>query len=356
MKISLGINIQPGPWGGGNQFGQSLSSFLQKKGVEISFDLKQNNLDLILLIDPRSSSKTSAFNHLDIFRYLWYKNSQALIVHRINECDERKGTKNVNQMIIHANTVADFSVYVSKWLQNIYANMGLPPIHSRVIMNGANSNIFNSRNYKPWNKTSKLKMVTHHWGTNYLKGFDIYEKFDQLLFSPNFSNKYEFMFIGKLPKSFRFLNTIYIEPKFGSDLSSHICLNHVYLTASQNEPGANHPIEGALCGLPILYRPSGSLAEYCHGYGIEFTSENFKEKLNEMYETYFDYVGRMKDYPYTADRMCQQYYELFLELLDKKEEIIQSRHYHHKFRLFVESFLPIKLLGKIRGKIEHWMS
>ncbi len=36
MKISLGMNLQLGPWGGGNQFGHTLAEYLNRKGVEVS--------------------------------------------------------------------------------------------------------------------------------------------------------------------------------------------------------------------------------------------------------------------------------------------------------------------------------
>jgi hypothetical protein len=356
MDISLGLNLQTGPWGGGNQFGQSLYAFLQKKNVDVSFDLKNRNLDIIVMVEPRITLKISAFNHIDILRYRLYKNKDAVVVHRINECDERKGTHDVNKLITHANTVADFSVYVSGWLQDLYRKLGLISPNARVILNGANKDIFNSLGYKPWERKNKLRLVTHHWGANYLKGFDIYEKFDQLLASPNYSNKFEFMYIGNLPKMLPFLHTNCVEAKYGVELASSIRSNHVYLTASQNEPGANHPSEGALCGLPIIYRPSGSLSEYCQGYGIEFSSDNFESKLNEMYDTYENYVNKMENYPFNSDRMCQQYYELFVELLDRREELINQRKKRNSMVLYLESLLPYNLIQKMRGKFKQWIT
>ena len=32
----------------------------------------------------------------------------------------------------------------------------------------------------------------------------------------------------------------------------------------------NHHMEGALCGLPILYKDSGAASEYCNDFGISF--------------------------------------------------------------------------------------
>jgi hypothetical protein len=84
MKISIGANIQSGPWGGGNQFCHSLSAFLKNKNIDVSFELKQNDLDIILLIEPRSALKISAYNHIDIKRYQLYKSQEPIVIHRIN--------------------------------------------------------------------------------------------------------------------------------------------------------------------------------------------------------------------------------------------------------------------------------
>ena len=36
------------------------------------------------------------------------------------------------------------------------------------------------KNNIKWDKKGPLKLVTHHWGGNYMKGFDIYKKLDTL--------------------------------------------------------------------------------------------------------------------------------------------------------------------------------
>ena len=41
-------------------------------------------------------------------------------------------------------------------------------------------------------------------------------------------------------------------------------------------------MEGALCGLPILYVNSGALPEYCNNYGLEFTKNNLIEKIEQI--------------------------------------------------------------------------
>ena len=79
------------------------------------------------------------------FDYLNYVKSETLIVHRINECDERKGTNFVNKYLIGANNVADQTVFVSDWLMRLYLDQGLNIKNNRVIMAGANNEIFNNR-------------------------------------------------------------------------------------------------------------------------------------------------------------------------------------------------------------------
>ena len=41
--------------------------------------------------------------------------------------------------------------------------------------------IFNNSDYEAWDGSSKLKILTHHWGNDWNKGFDVYSKIDNLL-------------------------------------------------------------------------------------------------------------------------------------------------------------------------------
>ena len=90
MKISIGTNIKEGPWGGGNLFAKNLKNFLIESGHDVYDNLSVSDLDIILITEPRKTSESSAFTHLDVKRYLDYVNDKAIVIHRINECDERK--------------------------------------------------------------------------------------------------------------------------------------------------------------------------------------------------------------------------------------------------------------------------
>lgn len=325
MKISIGMNLQPGPWGGGNQFGRALVDHLRARGDEVIFKLNDHDLDIILLFDPRPQSQTASYGDAEILEYLRYVNWNALVVHRINECDERKGTTGVNQRLIEANRCADHTVFVSSWLRDLFLAQGIGSRATSVILNGSDRAIFHANGYRPWNHTGPLRLVTHHWGANWLKGFDIYQRLDELLGTDAYRDRFAFTYIGNLPEGFTFHNTTYLPPKHGPELAAALRGHHVYLTASQNEPGGNHQNEGACCGLPLLYRDSGCMPEYCAGFGLSFTAETFEQALDQMAATYDRWAARMPAYPHTAARTAAGYTALFEDLLTRREAIAATR-------------------------------
>lgn len=313
MKISIGARIKDGPWGGGNLFVINLSKYLEKKGHQVVYDLKDNDIDLILLTDPRKRSESSTFTHKEIKKYLKKINSNTKVVHRINECDERKNTKGLNNFYIKVNKISDYTIFVSSWLKTLYIDAGYKSENNRVIMSGSDSKIFFPKSvYTPH---EKIRFVTHHWGANWNKGFDTYKKLDDLLSSEDWNKKIEFTYIGNLPKKFNFKNTRYIEPLSGVDLATELRKHNAYVTGSLNEPSGNHHIEGAQCGLPLLYMQSGALPEYCKGYGVSYDINNFEEKIKIFLNEYDFYKKEVLNYPRNSDKMCQDYLDVFLKLL-----------------------------------------
>ncbi len=326
LKIAIGSRLRSGPWGGSNQFLVSLVTYLKQQGVEIFFDLAEPELDIILLTDPRRKGMSWTFRHEEIIRYFLRKNWKAIVVHRINECDERKGSTDVNAQLMTANFCADHTVFISHWLRDLFLRHGLKvKSSSSVILNGADHQIFHSNDHHYWEHSGKLRMVTHHWGGNWMKGFDIYERVDQLLAHPSFKEKIAFTYIGNLPEGFQFQYATYLPGQSGIELADSLRRHHVYLTASQNEPAGMHHIEGAMCGLPLLYRESGALPDYCNGFGISFTTDNFEQKLQEMLNTYGVWVERMNTYPYNAEYMCKNYYKLFIRLINERGKLLRRR-------------------------------
>lgn len=343
MKISIGSKFYDYPWGGGNFFIKNLSDYLASEGYEIRYDLLEKDLDIILLIDPRVSSQNSTFSHKDILRYKKYVNPNVKVVHRINECDQRKNTKGVNLYYIEANKVADHTVFVSNWLREIYQNDGYKSSSFSVIMSGSDELIFNNKDFKNWNKENKFKLVTHHWGNNINKGYQVYKKIDMLLDDPLWNKKIEFTFIGNLHQSIKFKNVKHILPLAGLDLAKEIKKNNAYITASVNEPSGNHHIESSQCGLPLLYINSGGIPEFAGNYGIEFTEDNLEEKILHLMNNYSEYYELMKLYPFSSKKMCKDYEKLFLDITYRNAN---SRKTIKKNKILFNTIYRLKIIFK----------
>lgn len=153
-----------------------------------------------------------------------------------------------------------------------------------------------------------------------MKGHDIYQRLDALLGTPEFGDKFEFTFIGNIPAGLEYKNTKILKIFDSAELGAELKKNDIYLTASRNEPAGMHHIEGALCGLPLLYIDSGALKEYCEGYGLEFRLENFEEKLQELYNNYDVYLQKVLKYDKTAEKMAAEHWAFYSELYNNREK------------------------------------
>ncbi len=325
FKIAIGHKIQAGPYGGGNAFVKSLAQGLLAEGHQVFFDLLEPQLDFIIMTDPRASSPNVSFAAKAILQYL-EKFPNAIVIHRINECDERKGTHFMNFRLRLANYCADHTVFVGSWLKNLKLTN---PIgggrSSSVILNGGDQNIFNQSDRSIWLGGEPLKIVTHHWGGNWMKGFDVYSYLDDQLSNPAVKELFNFTYIGNLPKGFTFRHVNYLKPLSGLALAQELKMHHVYLTASINEPGGNHQIEGGLCGLPIIYRNSGCMPEYCEGYGIMFEPEKIMDAIHEMRVRYNFFLKKMNDFPHLANSTVRNWIRLFDDLNNSRRELTSKR-------------------------------
>jgi len=325
LNVAIGFRPRSGPWGGGNQFAAAVATFLEQRGHAVGFALDRPDLDLILLTEPRRSSASSAFNDADVWRYITGGNRRTLVVHRINECDERKNTRWTNRRLALANRCADHTVFISSWLRDLFQSSGYRMAESSVILNGADEQVFHATGGATWDGTGKVRLVTHHWSANWSKGFDIYTRLDALLAQPPFGDLFEFTYIGTFPPGLSLPRTRVVAPLAGQALAEELRRHHVYVTASLHEPAGMHHIEGAMCGLPVLYRLSGALPQYAEGFGIPFDSATFEDRLLDIRNQYAGLRSKMPAYPHTAGRMCLAYAALFETLLSRRNEILAGR-------------------------------
>ena len=341
-KISIGAQIVEGPFGGGNKFLENLVKYLKENSFQVVDNLIDDDIDLILLVSPLITSTIATFDHIDVFHYVNNRNPNTVTIQRINECDERKNTNHVNKKIITSNEYIDISVFVSDWLKNLFVEQGLKSKEIFVVKGGPDGTIFNIGNKNKWDKKNKIKIVTHHWSNNWMKGFDSYAKLDSLISDKNWNSKIEFTYIGNLPQNFKFKNTKVIQPLTDVQLSNELKKHDIYITGSINEPSGNHHMEAAMCGLPILYINSGGIPEYCEKYGVEFEIDNLEKKLKEIIYDYDKYYLRLQKYPYNFEYAAKTFLEIFNNAIENKNKYLLLRK--RKSRLIV---LNIYLINKI---------
>ena len=326
MKIAIGHAIQDGPYGGGNSLVQSFHRLFAEAGHRVVYDLEDGDIDILVMPDPRPRSPTISFAAGAAFRYVAYRNPRAVVVQMIQDCDERKNTRAMNRRQRIANYCADHAVAVGSWMLDL--DLVRPENRGcyTAILNGGRGGIFHPQGHDDWDGREPLRMITHHWGGHWMKGFDVYGKIDALLDDPAWRDRIAFTYIGNKPAGFTFRNARYLPPMSGEALADELRGHHVYVTGSINEPAGLHHIEGALCGLPILYRESGGLPEYCNGFGIAFDGPDDTEAaIGRILAEYGNWRATLAHYGHTEERMTRAYLELFEDLLARRDQIAAER-------------------------------
>lgn len=316
LRISLNINRIEGAYGGGNQFAQNLENYLISKGHQV-FRSLEPELDLVLIVSSKSNPRTTSFHSESISDYILI-NPNTLVIHRVNTCDEQKGADlGYNRSVLEVNRLANYTIFVSAFIRDLFISKGFDPGREHcIILTGVSEKIFNPAGLSEWSPGEKIKIVTHHWSSNYLKGFDIYERLDLLLDKKPFKDIIEFTIIGNLPLGTSFKNTCLIPPLTGVHVGIKLKEHHLYLTGARHEPAGNHYIEAMRCGLPVLYLESGSSGEYCSQYGgVGYNLADFEEKLLSIPDRLAEMRNKVPECPFTDSWMAAQYEKLFIRLV-----------------------------------------
>ncbi|MFC1545024.1 hypothetical protein ACFL4X_02560, partial [Gemmatimonadota bacterium] len=262
---------------------------------------------------------TMSFSPKETEIYLKF-NPRTAVIQRINTADEPRGRDlGINRAVLRANQVAGHSVFVSHFVGKLFENHGYDRQKPHcVIHTGADGEIFYPLGRAETHPGEPLKIVTHHWSDNVLKGFDIYERLDRLLGRAEYSKTLEFTLIGNWPLGVEFQNSRLLPPMSGADLAAELKRHHFYLTGARCEPAGNHYIEAMSCGLPVLFLESGSSAEYCSEYGgVGYDLADFEDKLKMMVDRVEERREKVLNYRYSARSMADSYWEMIQQQVDR---------------------------------------
>ena len=313
--VTVAINMRPtsGPWGGSSTFVSQLRAFLEARGYRVTYRLGPE-VDAIVLIDPREDLQRKAFGMREIIAFK-EQHPRVRVIHRVNECDQRKGTSFMDPLLAEASVHADFTVFIAEWLREYHAARWFDSTRPHaVIYNGAAPDTFHPIGQQPWRPGEPLRIVTHHWSDNPLKGFDVYEQVDQLLADGQLDG-FEFWVIGRWPARIQWKKARTFRPLAGRALAGRLRECHLYLTATRWEPCGMHHVEGAQCGLPLLYHEDGGgVVEAGLKYGIGFR-DDVAGALKQARDCYPELRERVLTRIPSGDRMVLGYAEIIQQLL-----------------------------------------
>jgi glycosyltransferase involved in cell wall biosynthesis len=310
VKIFFNRIVRKEPYGGGSHFVTAMVDYLLKKNHKVVFHLNDSDIDVAFLVDPRPGDIGYSINH--ILNYKQQVNPRIKILHRVNECDKRKDSDFMDNLLVQTSKYTDKTIFISEWLKKYFIDKEFKnAVSSKVIYNGCNLNHFHPKENK--SKNRKIKLVTHHWSDNWLKGFDLYKFIDQNIVG----EAYEFTYIGRYCKDYQPENTNLISPLWGSTLGEEIRKHDIYVTASRFEPCGMHHVEGAASGLPVIYyKDCGGINELCLNHGEEYKSfDDFKDKLELVSSNLDLYKEKISYQNLDINMCCEKFYNEILELV-----------------------------------------
>jgi len=311
--IAFNLQAQKGPWGGSSVFVAQLSDYLKKLGYRVTLSL-DGQIDVIILVDPRKDQNNKIFALDEIEKYKLY-HRKVKVLHRINECDKRKNTSFMDPLLEKANQLADYTVFISSWLEEYHISKWFDTSkpHS-VIYNGADPRIFNPIESQRYIRGNLFKIITHHWSNSWLKGFKEYEALDNMIADGELPGT-EFYVMGRYPEEIKWRSAKLIPPKHGKEMAKNLRNCHAYLTASRWEPCGMHHVEGAQCGLPLIYHSEGGgIVEAGTKYGVEFCGD-LKTAIEQMRDNWPNYRTKLLENIPSGDLMCFEYAKIIQKLI-----------------------------------------
>ncbi len=283
--------------------------YIKKKGCKVTYRLEPDVTHILIV--KSWPTDTTEFDIPEINKFK-QRHPNVKCVHRINECDQRKGTDFVDGRLCRANEVADFTVFISDWLKDYFVSRWFDPNRPhKVIRNGADDKIFCPKINCSGIGGSNFGIITHHWSDNWMKGFKVYQEVDRMIAAGELAG-FSLTVVGHWPKEIHWRSAKTYPPVYGKKLADLLRASHIYLTASLWEPCGMHHIEGAQCGLPLVYHEDGGgIVEFGRYYGIGFR-DDVKKALQEARDNYAELKKKVINLAPSGREMCIEYGGLFI--------------------------------------------
>lgn len=302
MKLLLNRKPVDGPWGGGNLLVKALCENAEAHDIQIVHKFEVG-IDAILMLDPHPDELGIGANQL----YVYSKTFNIPIIHRVNECDARKDTANVDKTLRACSSITRTTIFVSNWMQKYHTGLGWNCRDHRVVYNGVNH-----EHFRPCKKldNGKINIVAHHWSNNYKKGFDIYDKLDTWVGK---NDEFTFTYIGRERGTFK--NTTVIDSLHGQALGDVLGQYDVYVSASRQDPGPNHVIEAVACGMPTYtIRDGGGACEFASVAGVY---KDFRSLVRKLRKKDFEKAANAHGWTISWEACADRFFDIIKEVASK---------------------------------------
>lgn len=258
MKVYLNRKPRFGAYGGGNMF---TTAFCKRARQYCDFLEGQTfniNPDVVLLAGLDNDGTGLSIDQA-VMHQLYFAHDMKIVL-RVNECDARKGTRDVDDKWLKVSKHVDGTVFVSRWLQDYFNDKGWACPVQTVIHNGCAADVFKSQ---PKLNNGKTNVVVAHWSDNPMKGKDVNDWLDD--FVGRHPTDYAFTYVGRTQSQFK--HSTHVKPIYGSALAQELGKHDVCINATRFDPGPNSVIEPITCGLPTFVHHDG-------GGAVEFAGED----------------------------------------------------------------------------------
>lgn len=326
MRVFMNFNEVRGPYGGTNSFLRTLRNWLRDQpGVKITHDV-HGSYNVALL-----SGMTDGVN-LALVKGIAARGIPIVhrkVGYRVSGSPEMRAMVNG---VVHGDALqvaftpfVTHTIFQSAYSRDVFAGSGFDGPFT-VIHNGVDETMFNMtvtsgwllKRRHPrtwWNGSEPLHVVISTWSTDRNKGFEDYAAIDRQLEG---QRDVELTLVGRTPANVRFRHIRVLPPQRRAGLARVLKRAHVVLQLAHYETCSNALIEGLNCGLPAIYRDSGSNAEIAGDYGVAYSGD-WRAALDTIRGRYREYVDRLPSNPYRISVAGPRY-------LDVVRQAAQAAH------------------------------
>jgi glycosyltransferase involved in cell wall biosynthesis len=257
--LAIVHRFRPPPYGGSNQFLTALRRELQSRGLRISDGAVGRSTRAVLLHSYL----------VEVDEVLRRLHEGVRVIHRVDGPIElyRGADDGADRKIVEINsTLADATIFQSRWSLEAHRQLGIDLRDPVMIPNAVDPRIF----FPPAERQPgrRLRVIGTSWSDNPRKGAATVAA----LACAVDRDHYEFTFVGRAPCPLEGVRQV--EPLPSRELAEELRAHDLYVAPSVNEPCSNALLEALACGLPVLYRRSGSHAELVGEAGLGFDEDD----------------------------------------------------------------------------------